>query len=776
MTITASIKRYTELGWYLVPIPAGQKGPTSYAWNQKDKALTGQGAIDFYSKNPTWNVGLIHQWTGTCAIDIDHMEWTRIIFEGLGLDLDALMASTARIRGREGRGKLIFRAHRDDLSRHSIAWPNKDGRGNTTVFELRGGPVQDVLPPSIHPDTMQPYVWEGLPFDQIPILPKQLQVMWDEWDRFRPQMLDLCPWKVRPEYQAPVRVRAPNPGTSVIDAYNAAHNIGELLVKYGYKRTAPNRYLSPNSGTKLAGCNVFDNNTAFSHHGSDPFGNEHAFDCFELYLQFEHGGNMSAAIKNAAAFLNIATDPSHEWTPEKQAETDHGKAATPGVLPSKRITSVAPDNPLASIPAHLLSIPGVLQDVVRYYETTAIKTQPQFAVQAAIALGAVAMGRRWTTSQRNFSNLYLLNIGETGCGKEHAKTVIEAMLDAAQLGHLLGPAGYTSASGVFSALISRPIHVSVIDELGRTLKSAANRSMQHKADSLTAIMECFGRQDGVLRPQGYATIGLTKEQAESFEKVIRRPSLTLLGMSTPSEFYGAISGGDIASGLLNRFLIVKSEIGVQMSQERRIVPIGDRIIGWLQEQAQAHSGAGNLTGTNTYDMPPDPVEVPFTRPAMDILRDYEAELVAAIKAENETGLEAMYNRSREIAMRISLIVARSLGETEIGPDPMQWAIDYVRFYNRRAIAMFRDNMAESSHQAICKAVIAKLRASGLKGLTEAELGNRISAFDALTLRDRGQVMDKLVADYGIQCRQTNKGQRGRPRMAWFIPAPEATED
>jgi hypothetical protein len=175
-------------------------------------------------------------------------------------------------------------------------------------------------------------------------------------------------------------------------------------------------------------------------------------------------------------------------------------------------------------------------------------------------------------------------------------------------------------------------------------------------------------------------------------------------------------------------------------------------------------------------MPPDPVEVPFTRPAMDILRDYEAELVGAIKGENETGLEAMYNRSREIAMRISLIVARSLLETEIGPEPMQWAIDYVRFYNRRAIAMFRDNMAESSHQAICKAVIAKLRASGLKGLTEAELGNRISAFDALTLRDRGQVMDKLVADYGIQCRHTNKGQRGRPRMAWFIPAPEATED
>jgi len=80
------------------------------------------------------------------------------------------------------------------------------------------------------------------------------------------------------------------------------------------------------------------------------------------------------------------------------------------------------------------------------------------------------------------------------------------------------------------------------------------------------------------------------------------------------------------------------------------------------------------------------------------------------------------------------------------------------------------------HQPICKAANAKNKKAARRGMTEAGLGNRISAFDALTLRDRGQVMEKLVADYGIQCRHTNKGQRGRPRMAWFIPAPEAVED
>lgn len=769
MDILASVKHYTELGWALVTIPAGSKAPTNYNWQQPERALRQpDDAVRYYKANPTHNVGLLHSASGTCAIDIDHLEWSRIAFTALGLDLDAILAKAPRIVGRPGRGKAIFRAHRDDLKTHKIAWPNPDGKGSSVVFEFRGGPVQDVLPPSLHPDTMQSYYWDGPSYVDLPMLPEPLQIIWDQWDRFRGQFLDACPWKPKPQLQAPLRKRVQSEATSVIDAYNAAHSMAQLLPQYGYRQTAKDRFLSPNSKSGIAGVILFEDGTAYSHHGSDPFDSAHSFDCFDLYTHCEHAGNVRDAVKAAAAYLNLNTDPAYSYGPQDAEHIAHGATVANNIIPSRRVTP--PDNPLAAIPEHLLSIPGILQDVVNYYETTAIKTQPQFAVQTAIALGSVAMGRRWTTSQRNFTSLYLLNIGETGCGKEHAKTVIEAMLDAASLGNLIGPSGYTSASGVFSALLSRPTHVAVIDELGRALKSAANRNMQHKADSLTAIMEAFGRQDGALRPQGYATLGLTKEQQESFEKVIRRPSLTLLGMSTPSEFYGAISGGDVASGLLNRFLIVKSEIGAQMSQERRMVGISDRIKDWLREAATAYSSEGNLSGTDSADLPPNPVVVQFTREALDLLRDYESELLSAIKAENESGLEAMHNRSREIAMRISLIVARSMGQTEIGPDPMRWAIDYVRFYSGRTIDMFKENMAESDHQAAVKACFAKIQKAGLKGVTEAELEKRVRKFAALEPIRQKAVMEKLASNYGCECRNVNEGKRGRPRMAWFVPA------
>ncbi len=753
----------SKLGWYLVTIPAGSKGPTSFGWQKPERALSDPDeARKYYEQNPTHNVGLLHGASGTCAIDIDHVENTKLIFEELGIDFSLLMNSAPQIIGRENRGKLIFKAPAD-LITHKISWPVKDDpRKTEVVFELRAGSVQDVLPPSIHPDTGRPYQWAGRSiFDELPDLPPQLLTLWREWDKFRPQLQDICPWKKKAEFQPTKRPRPKGDSTSVIDAYNEANDMHSLLVQYGYKQTSRGRYLSPNSTSKLAGVKLFDDGRAYSHHASDPFDSAHTFDAFELYLQYEHMGNVTNAVKEAAQILNVTQDPDYEY--DKEA-IDHGAKVAASIMSKPDTKS---DEPLDSVPEDLLSVPGVLQDVVNFYTVTAIKPQPQFAVQAAIAYGSVVMGRRWVTDQRNFSSLYFLNIGETGSGKEHTKTVLEELLEEAGLDELIGPAGYTSAAGVISTLTKKPTHVSVVDELGRQLKSAAAKGNQHKADALTSIMECFGRQDGTLRQQGYATNTMKSSDAEKLEKVVKRPSLTLVGMSTPSEFMQAIGGGDVASGLLNRFVIVKSEIGVQLSQEKRRSNISERLAKWSKEHA--HAQVGDLDTGNAHDMPPHPVEVPFTPEAKKLLRGYEERLVDAIKKETGTGLEAMYNRSREIAMRLSLIIARSMDQEEIGPDAMQWSINYVDHYAKQTIEMFRLNMAEGPFDAACKAVYAKIEKSGLGGITESQISRTVSAFANMEPRRRKEVFAALVEDRGIEYRQSNEGMRGKPRFAYFAP-------
>jgi hypothetical protein len=578
-------------------------------------------------------------------------------------------------------------------------------------------------------------------------------------------MQSICPWRRELEYQPPRKPRPKNnDGTSVIDAFNQAHDMHSLLVQYGYKQTAKDRFLSPNSTSKLAGVKVFEDGRAFSHHASDPFSSEHSFDCFELWCQYDFQGNVTKAVREAAAFLHIKQEPEAD---EKEIFA-RGTELMEKMQNKPRVVSKPDAGPLDHIPDHLLAIPGVLQDVVNGYSISAIKPQPQFAVQCAIAFGSVVMGRRWVTDRRNFSSLYLLNIGETGSGKEHTKTVLETMLDQAGLTDLIGPAGYTSGAGVMSTLINKPVHVAVVDELGRQLKAASASGMQHKADALTAIMECFGRQDGTLRPQGYSTMTLKASEAEKLEKVVKRPSLTLVGMSTPSEFMKAIGGGDVASGLLNRFLIVKSEIGVQLSQRNSVASISDRLSKWAKEHAHAHDG--DLDAGNIHDMPSNPFEVPFTPEAEKLLRQYEERLVDAIRKETGSGLEAMYNRSREIAMRLSLIIARSMGQESIGLDAMQWSIDYVEFYATETIAMFRSNMADGPFDACCKAVFTKIEGAGLGGITESQITRGVGAFANMDRRKRGDVLDALANDRGIECRNLNEGKRGRPTMAWFAPS------
>ena len=325
MNIIASVRHYTELGWALVTIPAGSKAPTALGWQQPERALRQpDDAERYYTANPTHNVGLLHAASGTCAIDIDHLEWSRMAFAAMGVDIDVILAKAPRIIGRPGRGKAIFRAHRDDLKTHKLAWPNPDGRGSTVVFEFRACGSQDVLPPSIHPDTQEPYQWDGPSYAELPMLPEPLQIMWEQWDKFRVQLLDACPWKTKPQIQAPLRKRIQSEATSVIDAYNAAHAMAQLLPQYGYRQTAKDRFLSPNSKSGLAGVILFGDGTAYSHHGSDPFDSAHSFDCFDLYTHCEHAGNTREAVKAAAAYLNITTDPANAYAPEDAEWIDHG--------------------------------------------------------------------------------------------------------------------------------------------------------------------------------------------------------------------------------------------------------------------------------------------------------------------------------------------------------------------------------------------------------------------------------------------------------------------
>lgn len=173
----ASVDAYIRHGWSLVPIPHGTKGPRTVGWNRRENCIRDQSQLP-----PGSGIGLAHAYSGTMALDIDDWDTAAGILGPLGIDLSGLYGAPDAViidSGRQGHGKLLYSMP------FGLALPSKKiTRDGHAVYDLRcatanGLTVQDVLPPSMHPVTGQPYRWAGLGhWTRPPLIPDALLDHW----------------------------------------------------------------------------------------------------------------------------------------------------------------------------------------------------------------------------------------------------------------------------------------------------------------------------------------------------------------------------------------------------------------------------------------------------------------------------------------------------------------------------------------------------------------------------------------------------------------------
>jgi hypothetical protein len=182
--MTHLIQEYAEHGLVLVPIPLGTKGPITEGWNLRENCITDPER----AAAMTGNVGLAHAYCSpnpTVAIDIDDFELANIWFRDRGIDLESLLNADDAVQiksGRPGSAKLLYRLPLDieHLNTHKIPNP----KTGSCILEFRcaaanGKTVQDVLPPSVHPDTGTTYEWAGNgDWRKLPTLPDCLIDVW----------------------------------------------------------------------------------------------------------------------------------------------------------------------------------------------------------------------------------------------------------------------------------------------------------------------------------------------------------------------------------------------------------------------------------------------------------------------------------------------------------------------------------------------------------------------------------------------------------------------
>lgn len=315
-------KAYAQkYGFHIIPIPPRTKRPLKKAWGL-DVLSDPEELSSYFTRNPDWNMGVVLGPSRICSFDVDDFDAARLIFAEFGWDFDTLF-SNPTIQGSPTGCRFMFRIPEGiELGYQKLQWPRKDDPTKTyTVWELRGpakvkaepgeeAQRQDVLPPSIHPDTGKPYVWLTKPNGHFPEPPDLLLRIWQHLEPLESQFKSVCPWAPK---QHPAPKREPRPlqdgSASVIDAYNSQNDIESTLVRYGYTRQG-RRYLSPHSGTGLPGVSIFDgDNRCFIHHASDPLCSTESgqpVSPFDLFRQYEHQGDYSKAVKEASRDLGMA--------------------------------------------------------------------------------------------------------------------------------------------------------------------------------------------------------------------------------------------------------------------------------------------------------------------------------------------------------------------------------------------------------------------------------------------------------------------------------------
>lgn len=170
---------YAEHGWKLCGISRGQKAPTYDDWQVAGKDIAAREGVE--AVEGLEGAGLLHAFSGTCALDIDNMKLARPWLAERGVDVDALLEAEDAIQitsGRPGRAKLLYR-----LRKPMRTFKPKESGVELRCATANGLSVQDVLPPTIHPDTNKPYAWkfnDPLIDDwrNLPPLPSVLLTLW----------------------------------------------------------------------------------------------------------------------------------------------------------------------------------------------------------------------------------------------------------------------------------------------------------------------------------------------------------------------------------------------------------------------------------------------------------------------------------------------------------------------------------------------------------------------------------------------------------------------
>lgn len=689
---------YMDVGFKLCRIAAGTKGPKTKDWQHSP--IT----IDQVNHE---GLGLIHALSGTCAIDLDNFESAVAWFEGRDIDLRAMLDADDAVQiqsGRPNRGKLVYCLPPGVVPPELVQVKHHDG---SMLIEFRSASAkgcQDVLPPTIHPDTGKPYEWAGAgDFKNLPTLPPAVQALWQS----------LLATKSAMQPQAVSAAPAGSRSIAEGGRNNALYKLAGNMAR--------------------AGCSPESIRAALLVENRDR--------CHPPLLDYEVETIAKSAATNSYGAKEAARATNMD-EPSVQALELANKAVKEDIEQSSSAETVA-----------VSELPAVMRDIADWNARTSRTVQPAFALCTALAACAGVLARDFVGAGGSYTNLYITAVGPTASGKENALDTVSNIIDMYDWTRRAGKPA--SNSGVLTVMIRNPASTFLIDELGEVLQGVFDpNAVSHQAQIGTVLMELYTKGGKNYRGTEYA-----QQEAKSGGRPrgdLFSPCPSIFGATTATTLYKGLNYEAIHSGFLPRILVFRAPDQIPMPNVRcEQMGMPESVVNWMnaiKDRVEAHAKEmqkhGNLIGQAANQHMP--IGVPFSPAAKALYEQAMIDTVNRRNASNDELESNMLSRLVENSCRVALTLALATDPwaTEVDAEHWKLALTIVTQATDAFMTDLRANLFDSKHakiEALAYKQIVKFFKENDRPISERTLVDRCTSYRAAAPKDREQTIKALEA-------------------------------
>ena len=687
----------------LYVIPLNGKIPLVKNWSMFSTQKPSELLVDSWvNKYPKANVGLLTgKQTGVIAIDIDKDSALNIV-----------PPSPVIKKGKKGETRFFKYNGEANFKRHDLG------------IELLSTGNQTVLPPSIHPETKEPYKWVTpdtlLEFDieDLPTLneadPKflakvgELEIIKGDTLGRHNTLIEICGAMVG---------RGEDP-TSVI----------EELINYD------------NQNHKIP----------YFTDKSEPHG----------------GGGYSVALKMYSSVVDTAKRKKEFVEPKKVEIVFSEEEIQKKIDDSKNIRDIQFPKPT-----------GMLKDIRDLILARSHKPRPKFALAGALSLIGTVLSNKIRYGDAT-PNLYQLIIAESGEGKDAPLKAGKNLLIETGLIHLIGMESYRGDKSIIKKFDSQVERMDIIDEISKLFKTIKSNNA-FSSNIAEVLTEIWNSSNALFT--GFTT-------SESTTGICFNPCLNLISATTPNSFSETFSNSMLMQGFGGRFLYVFDDSRVKLVDPDDVKcpdHIDHFITYWGNMQIEREEIDISKTGTVKFDLTkknpkaemaqtlyrPEVTNLPIEDEAkkrlseimyyFDELSQSSSEVIAPI-------IHRAYQQTKKI-MLISAACNSPIGNPAplISINDVEFAFKYVEACLKNTDLFFKDNLIQSKFHRDSQIVVRLLRRFPL-GLSKTQLTKKlVRHFKSSELYDkRNGIITNLVAAEKIIVMKTEKD--GRNSMMFYL--------